>query len=281
MENYKNSTNIGVENEMGMIENLNLVKRLVYTLLITSICLQSCSSRKNLLFTSSYDKEIPNAPVFELQKGNPELLNKEQTLQAGDVFIISNLNNQSLITGMNPDETQISNTDFNYIIKNNDEVELPILGKIKLGGLSISEAEQKINALYQQSLLNKNAQLVIKVVNMKVFLMGEFSGKGEQILVSENVNLTEIIGKAGGLTRDANLERVKIIRGDLKDPQILLVNLNDINSLKDDRLQLKNKDIIYAEPKESASLNNKIGLLTTVLGIGLSIINLYFVFSRL
>jgi polysaccharide export outer membrane protein len=271
------STNIEVEKEMRMIEKLSLVKRFIYVLLIIPVYLQSCSSSKNLLFTSPNDKDIPNVPVFELQKGNPNLLNKEQTLQAGDIFTITNLNNQILVTGINPDETQISNTEFNYFIKKNGEAELPILGTTKLSGLTIGEAENKINSLYKQSLLNTNAQLVIKLVNMKVFLMG----KGEQILSNENINLTEIIGKAGGLTKDANLKRVKIIRGDLKDPQILLVNLNDINSLKDDRLQLKNKDIIYAEPKASANLNNKVGLLTTVLGIGLSIINLYFVFSRL
>lgn len=268
---------------MRMIGKFNLLRSCIYFLLIISIYLQSCSSRKTLLFTSPNDKDVPNVPVFELQKGNPALLNKEQTLQPGDAFTITNLNNQSLVTGINvnQEEPQISNTNYDYFIKNNGEVELPVLGKIKLGGLTIDEAENNLNRLYKQKLLNSDAQLVMQIVNMKVFLMGEFNGKGEQLLQNENVNLTEIIGKAGGLSSNANVTRVKIIRGDLKDPQILIVNLNDINSLKDDRLLVKNKDIIYAEPKTSSNINNKIGLVTTALGLGLSIINLFFVFSRL
>jgi polysaccharide export outer membrane protein len=266
-----------------MIGKFTILKRYFYLLIILSIYLQSCSGKKTLLFTTPKDKDVPNVPVYELQKGNPALLNKEQTLQPGDAFTITNLNNQSLVTGINvnQEEPQISNTNYDYFIKNNGEVELPVLGKVKLSGLTITEAENTINTLYKQSLLNSNAQLVIQLVNMKVFLMGEFTANGEQVLKTENINLTEIIGKSGGLTNNANVQRIKIIRGDLKDPQVLLVNLNDINSLKDPRLIVKNKDIIYAEPKKSANLNGKVGTLTAFLGIGLSIINLYFVFSRL
>ena len=244
------------------------------------ILMSSCGSRKNILFNTGKEQNIPNVPVYELQKGEPSSNDKDQVLQPGDTFTITNLKNQTLITGLNPDNNPISNTNLEYTVKKNGEAELPLLGKVKLGGLTIDEAEEAINLLYREKLLTNDSQLVLSVTNMKVFLLGEFNSKGE-ILIDNNVNLTEILGKAGGITNNANPKRIKIIRGNLKDPQILLLNLNDIASLKDDRLILHNKDIIYAEPKSTANINNKIGVFTTALGLGLSLINLFFVFNRL
>lgn len=251
-------------------------------LLISVLFLTSCGSRKNLLFNTGNEKKIPNVPVYELQKGDTTAYRGiEQILKPGDALQISNIKNESLISGTsNPGETITASVGIEFVIKENNYVTLPIIGNIKLGGKTILDAQDTINQLYGKAFL-ETPQLLLKVTNMKVTLWGEFNTNGEIKLEKNEVNLVEVLGKAGGLNNRANKKRIKIIRGDIKNPQILIVNLEDIKSLADDRLYLHNGDILYAEPKGGYQTIDRFGSTSSLIGLGLSAVNIYFLLSNL
>ena len=248
-----------------------------------SLFLCSCSSRKNILFNTKNEGKIPALPIHELAQGKDSVNLKTQIIKPGDILSIKNIQNIELISGINNQNSSLLNSQNNlmgYRVENDNYVALPVLGKVKLGGYSRENAEKILNELYSQTLL-KDPIITITISNLQVTLLGEFVKQGNYNLEKDQIHLAQILGEAGGLNPRADKKRIKIIRGDLTDPQVFIVNLEDINSLADKRLYLQNNDIIYAEPRGAFKFLDQINPTTTILGIGLSVVNIYLLISNL
>ena len=79
-----------------------------------------------------------------------------------------------------------------------------------------------------------------------------FENQLKKINGGECVDLTvfEAVEEAGSFTRSASLGRVILVRGDLKDPQVLDINLRDVikKGIKEKDLYIQPDDIIYVPP---------------------------------
>lgn len=250
--------------------------KLLYCLIIANV-LSSCGTEKNILFVGKEVVNTANLPVFEIQKGSDNLLYKPQVIKPGDELILKNLQNDALISGViSTSSTNVTSIEpITYLVENDSSVTLPVIGSVKLGGLTRLAAEKQINALYQKSML-KNPLITLSINNLQVTLLGEFGHQGVYPLKKEQTHLAEMIGQAGGLNLTANNKRLKIIRGNPQNPKILMVDLTNIDFMKDTRVILQNNDIIYAEPKKSAQNADKMTKTQVLVGMGLTLINTLF-----
>ncbi|MFD1628627.1 polysaccharide biosynthesis/export family protein [Pseudopedobacter beijingensis] len=244
--------------------------------------LSSCSSKKNILFNTYQEKSISNLPVYTAQEGDATITSKEQIIQPGNTLSILNLQNEALISGLGGQNMQNLNqsTGMVYRVETDSTVLLPVIGKIKLGGLSRIHAQEELNRLYQTQLLSAPI-ITLKINNLTVTFLGEFNKQGNYLLQKDQVHLVQMMGEAGGLNNRANKRKIKIIRGNLQHPEVLIANLEDINSLADPRLMLRDNDVIYAQPRGAFQTLDRIGPATSFLGVGLSILNLYLLISNL
>ena len=126
-----------------------------------------------------------------------------------------------------------------------------------VGGLTRSEAAKLIEGLYRKSLL-KDPIIELKIVNLKVTLLGEIKGQGNYPLTKDRTTLVEMIGAAGGLTEKANETNIQIIRGDQANPQVTVINLRNIQAINDPRAILQNGDIIYIAQNKRAVRNENL-----------------------
>ena len=97
-------------------------------------------------------------------------------------------------------------------------------------------------------------------------------------LENENTSLIEVLALAGGVG-GSKAFRIKLIRGDLRNPQVFLIDLSTIEGLKKTNLQIVSNDIIYVEPALTLTdVNTQIGpiisLVTTAILIYTAIISL-------
>ncbi|WP_374948779.1 polysaccharide biosynthesis/export family protein [Mucilaginibacter sp.] len=169
-----------------------------------------------------------------------------------------------------------------YQVEEDGTVALPEIGHIKVADLTRIQATKLIEDLYRKSVL-VNPVFEIKVINLKVTLLGEAKSPGNFPLLKDNTTLVELIGQAGGLTPSANEKNIKIIRGD-KVKTVTEIDLSKISSISDPRAVLQNGDIIYIAQNKRAVRNDNIQNVTTVAQPALLLINtalLIFNLSRL
>jgi len=138
---------------------------------------------------------------------------------------------------------------FSALVEFDGTCKLPIVGRVPLAGMTNREAEAYLEGLYKQ-LEIKNPFVQVSVGNRRILLFNG-DGAGTQVipLFLENMNLFEVIAMSGGISPNGKAHRIKVIRGDLKDPQVYLLDISTLEGMKMADLTLQPNDIVYIEPR--------------------------------
>jgi len=240
------------------------------------VLISSCSIRKERsLFNAATD--IVTDTLKQVYVVNDRGISDSfYKIKANDFIAVRNLQNFEFGASGAATVAQIStaaNTGTaEFQVDTDGQVDLPAIGKVGIGGLTRREAAIKLQDLYKEKLL-KDPIIEVNIVNLKVTLLGEFAKQGNFLLEKDNTTLIDIIGEAGGITKIADPKTLKIIRGDRSSPEIIYVNLNDINSLASKKLVLQNNDIIYIQTTKSAASSEKLQSISNFVQPVLVIIN--------
>lgn len=90
---------------------------------------------------------------------------------------------------------------------------------------------------------------MIRVLNRRVLVFPGTGGTGRTVqLTNENMSLIEALALAGGLTQTGKAYKIKLIRGDLRNPKVMLIDLSTIDGMRQSNMLLQANDIIYVEP---------------------------------
>lgn len=268
--------------------NLNATKYLSF-LLVLSIAFTSCAVRKEkTLFNAPTD--IVTDTIKQVYVVNDQGLGDQYyRIKINDLLAVRNVQNKEFgaTTGIgsttNAGAQPVSGANItSYQVDTDGSVNLPAIGKVNVVGLTRKEATAKLQQLYAEMLL-VDPIIELTVVNVKVTLLGEFNKQGNFLLERDNTTLIDILGEAGGISKTADPKTCKIIRGDRSKPEIIYVNLNDINSLASKKLILQNNDIILIQPTKNAALSEKLQSFNNIVQPLLVVINvavLIFTFTR-
>ncbi|MCX2473224.1 polysaccharide biosynthesis/export family protein [Pedobacter sp. MC2016-05] len=203
---------------------------------------------------------------------------KEPTIQADDILAISVFTIDPL-TGMQINQlaTQSvqdlsgSNAVNGFLVDKNGEIELSIIGKVKLLGLTTFKARDLIRE--KASVDYKNANVQVRFANFKVNVIGEVVKPAIYIIPNEKVTVLDAIGLAGDLTLYGKRENVLVIREKDGKKEYARLNLYDTNIFSSPYYYLKQNDIVYVEPHKSktAALNaptrTSIGLILSAVSV--------------
>jgi polysaccharide export outer membrane protein len=254
-----------ISNKLGF-SNLILFSSLIA---IFSSC--SYKNREALLKTPYDADTIKNVFVIN---GSEQPKDYYNLIQPEDELAINNLQDIDLIVKRSEGgNSSTSGTTYaTFRVNANGEIKLPKLGLMKVAGLNRAQAAKKIQEAYEQSQL-KAPLIDVRIANAYVVVLGEASKQGKFIIDRENYELIDLLADVGGLLPTANKKTLKIFRGDRANPEIILVNLQDYNFLKNPKLKLRAKDIIYIEPKRSALASQNLQTYSAFIQIGLVVLN--------
>lgn len=218
--------------------------KLLGAILLTVFLSSSCRSLKNsnTLFQSEYDKFGDSSKAIYVANENARINAISSKIRPYDLIAVKNLQNPEGLTATATAEGVQTAAIFK--INKEGSTNFPVVGLVSLDGLTPSEASLKLQELYGKALL-KNPIIDVSIISSKVILLGETPKPGTYALDREHIDLVELLGKNGGLLPSSDPKKVKIIRGDRKNPEIIYVNLRDIKSLASDKLMLQNNDIVY------------------------------------
>lgn len=128
-------------------------------------------------------------------------------------------------------------------------ITFPLIGAVKVGGLSVPEAEQAILGRLRKFLINPQVSVFVKEYGNKIiYVLGEVAKPGSYSLPTEaTLTVLEAISLAGGFTQYAAGDRTRIIRKASGKRETLSVNVSDITKRSDKTqdLPLQPNDVVF------------------------------------
>ncbi len=126
-------------------------------------------------------------------------------------------------------------------------ITLPLVGSVKVSGLSQSGAAARITAQYKKYL--NTPSVYVEVLNKRIFVLGEVNKPGVINLDKEKMTLFEAIAHAGDLTDAAvRTEIIILSNSKVKGMQLRKVDLTNFDTMKYASLMLRPNDIVYVRP---------------------------------
>ena len=152
-----------------------------------------------------------------------------------------------------------------FMVGFDGRIQYDYLGDIPIAGLTKYEVQQVLEQLLKRYIRIPDVNVAILAYNSKVvYVIGEVNAPGKFIMRGDAIKLREAILAAGLPTRTAALGRVHVIKPDLENPQVRVINVTRIlykGKLKDD-VDLASGEIVVVPSTVMSKVND---FLTTLL----------------
>jgi polysaccharide export outer membrane protein len=222
--------------------------KLVYSIpfLLVLVFFSACTSTKSINYLQ--DNKSDNIKAEELIK-TMRLQESQYKLQPADRLLLN------VFTLTDEQINFLKKPDLELVLDSKGQVEVPVIGLVTISGLTIREAEQKLKTVMAEYL--KSPSVTIKLMNFNVTVIGEVGNQGTFLATEPKVNILEAIGKAGGLSENANLGNVRIVRSENNTAKIYRINLLEDNSLLSPNFYLQPNDIVLVGPLKPTVQNQQ------------------------
>ncbi|GAB3993139.1 polysaccharide biosynthesis/export family protein [Spirosoma daeguense] len=187
---------------------------------------------------------------------------------------ILNFNNGTSLpqATFSPGENGAGNQTIGFPVDSLGYITLPLIGKQKLAGLTLQQAEEKLRVELEKTL--KFPSVIIRFVNHKFTVLGEVGHVGTFSLLNDQTTLIDAIAAAGDLSVHAKRDSIKIIRTVNNRKEIGIVSLKGTDVFLSPYYYVHHDDIIYVEPTKDKAVpapptTNGIFLQRAVLYMGL------------
>jgi len=178
-----------------------------------------------------------------------------------------------------------ASTGSEFLVQVDGYVRLPLVDRVKVSGLTLLEADSLLQVRYNE--FYKGSFVDTRVTNNRVIVLGTPGGRVVP-LENDNVNLLEVLALAGGIDGGAGssarsggkANNIRLIRGDLKNPQVQIIDLTTIEGMQRASLQVEPNDIVYIEPirrpffEALNDISPVLGLISSLAGVTTTIIYL-------
>ncbi len=247
---------------------MNFNKIIKIGFLFTALLLISCASRKDIVYMQNVDS-ISSSDEFK---------NHEPVLQNDDLLsIIVSADQPELTIPFNMPQIQ-GNYQINenqngiktYLIDAYGYIEFPVIGKIKLAGLTRNEA---INTLKNQiKVYITNPTINLRILNYKISVLGEVLKPGIYNFTSERITLLEALSDAGDLTIYGKRNNILLIRESDGKKTYNRVDITKADFINTPFYYLSQNDVILVEPNKTRINASVIGPNATVIISSLSLL---------
>lgn len=236
------------------------MKRLTFIIMLTTILFSSCASIKDFNYfqdaASGDVNAVKDAATSITVKPNDRITvlvtSKDQQLSAPfNLVTFNNTLNRSSLNGTGALNGN-SYTQY-YTVSQEGEINMPVLGKVKVAGLTRAQIEDKVTELIMVSENGfKDPTVTVDYANLYVKALGEFARPGAIPIDRDQFTLMDAIAKAGDLTVFGNRRNVKVFRMENDSEKVYEVDLTNRKALlQSPAYMLQQNDVIYVEPNKT------------------------------
>lgn len=138
-------------------------------------------------------------------------------------------------------------------------IDFPVLGKLKVAGMTRSELSGFIKGELIGRNLVKDPIVAVDYLNTGVNLMGQVARPGRYEINSDHLTLLEALSMAGDLSLMGRRDNVKVLREENGDVHVYTVDLTNLKGLSSSPVYyLQQNDIVYVEPNDMAKRQTKV-----------------------
>lgn len=155
---------------------------------------------------------------------------------------ITNSSSANMSIEKKPDENNF------FILDDKGNANLPMIGSINLLGLTIFQLDSVLTEKYSSYYID--AYVKSKLLTRRVVVFGPDGGK-IIMLPYLHMNFIEVLAAYGDFKDRIDARKFKLIRGDLSNPDVQVIDLHTIDGMRKAQLDVQNGDIIYCEHKRN------------------------------
>lgn len=225
-----------------------LLNKLLYpTVLILLILNFGCASKKNFLYFQDSNTSQTQSK-FELKLSQGDLLSiqvfgcDEESIK---IFNIPSSTSQSSNRGYFVGAT----VPQGYLINKEGEIDFPVIGKIKLEGITLDNAIEIIKSKLSHYL--KEPKVNIQIQNFKITVLGDVKNPGTIQVPNEKITLLEAIGIAGDLNITALRKNIIVLRDEGSIKKQYRVDITNKEFMNSQVYYLQQNDVIYVESNQA------------------------------
>lgn len=222
--------------------------RTLYTLILFTLLASACGSYKKI----PYYQDLKRSEVTEDVISNFSAL----TIQPADILGISVFSitpesslvfnyNLNRVNGNNFD-TSTDNPVTGYLVDGKGEIDLPLIGVFKVGGLTTDQVrialKKAMLIYYKEPVVN------IRILNLKVGVYGDVQRPNIYSLQNERTTITQALTLAGDLNITAKRSNIFLVREIGGKRVFIPIDLTSKKIFDSPYYYLKNNDEIYVQP---------------------------------
>ncbi|MBL7924958.1 MAG: polysaccharide biosynthesis/export family protein [Bacteroidia bacterium] len=233
----------------------------VFTLFLSLVALHSCRGVRDVAYfqegqQAASEKKVVY-PNFNLDRNKTAPV-YENLIQTSDILSIyvSSLSPEasSFFNAIAPLERneQTTNssfstrTDIGYLVDAQGYIEMPLIGKVKMAGLTTSIAKDTLTQRLEKFLQYPSVRIYIE--NYRVTILGEVNRPGVYSVTNEKITIPEALGLAGDLNIFADRKNITLIREENGDKKYTEIDLTSRQLFNEPYYYLRSGDILYISP---------------------------------
>lgn len=157
-----------------------------------------------------------------------------------------------------------------YLVDNNGEINFPVIGTLKIGGLFRNEAVRLLKEkLSPDYVINPNIN--IRIINYKISILGDVASPGRFTIPNERITILEALALAGDINISGLRNNILVLREENGKKIQYRVNLLSKKIHISPVYYLQQNDVVYVEPNysksQAASQNSNTGLFISLTSI--------------
>ena len=220
---------------------MHLIKNVIMLIWAAGLFV-SCASSKKVVYLQDIkvDKRVKAACEYRTVIHVDDLLSI--IVSCDDLESAQPFNTPMIGLGRDVSTTSSQQIPRGYLVDKNGEIDFPVLGKLKVVGISRNELAEMLK--------EKNPIVTIQFQNFKVTILGEVKAPGSYKVVSERVSLLDALGMAGDLQINGKRKNVLVMREQGDEKVFARIDLTSSDFIDSPFFYLQQNDVVYVEPNK-------------------------------
>ncbi|WP_394801817.1 polysaccharide biosynthesis/export family protein [Pontibacter silvestris] len=247
--------------------------------MVLFITVSSCVSNKDLIYLQNQKlskltpTNVATADFVYKIKPSDVLSVKVQSIQPEITNIFNITIGQAGTVQSDPGNLYLSG----YVVDENGFINLPTVGKVKVTGYTVNEAQRVVQKEVDKYI--RNANVIVKLTSFRVTVLGDVNRPGQYYIFNAKATILEGLALAGDLSESGSRKNVKLIRQTEGGSEVVLIDLTDPDLMQSEYYYLLPNDALYVQPQTAYIKRNNLTLLGVVFSGITTVVLLYNAFK--